>query len=66
MSRLYELKQRIDRVIAQKGLDAVRVKGAIGLKAGILIGLINEDTPDDEAKLRRLEQAAAEVIGEKV
>jgi len=66
MSRLYELKQRIDKMIADKGLDAFKVKGAIGLKAGILIGLIGPDSPDDEDKLRRLQQAAAEVLGEKV
>jgi hypothetical protein len=66
MSRLYDLKQRIDKVIAAKGLDAFKAKGAIGLKAGLLIGLIGEDSPDDDDKLKRLQQAAAEVLGEKV
>jgi hypothetical protein len=66
MSRLYDLKRRIDQVVAERGLDAVRVKGAISLKAGMLIGLIGESTPDDEGKIRRLQQAAAEVIGEKI
>jgi hypothetical protein len=63
MGALFEAKQKIDLVIQQKGLDPAQIKGAIGLKTGILLNLLNANTPDDPAKLAKLKQAAAEVLG---
>lgn len=62
MGKLFEAKQRIDAAIVQKGLDAVQIRGAIGLKAGMLLGLVMSSTPDDAEKLRRLTEAAKEVL----
>jgi hypothetical protein len=62
MGKLFDAKQRIDEVIAQKGLDPVQTRGAIGLKAGTLMGLIMQSTPDDDAKLKRLVDAAKEIL----
>ncbi|HEY5956129.1 MAG TPA: hypothetical protein VIV60_06240 [Polyangiaceae bacterium] len=63
MGKLFEARQRIDAAIQQKGLDATQVRGAIGLRAGMLLGLILQSTPDDPEKLRRLTEAAKEVLG---
>jgi hypothetical protein len=63
MGKLFDAKQRIDELITERGLDAIQIRGAIGLKAGTLLGLILQSTPDDEVKLKRLTDAAKEVIG---
>jgi hypothetical protein len=63
MGKLYEARKRIDEVIQQKGLDATQVRGAIGLRAGMLLGLVLASTPDDDEKLRRLSEAAKEILG---
>ncbi len=62
MGKLFDARQRIDQVIAQRNLEAVQVRGAIGLKAGMLLGLILPSTPDDDDKLQRLRAAAREVL----
>ena len=62
MGKLFDAKQRINELIDQKGLDAVQVRGAIGLKAGMLLGLILSSTPDDDEKLKRLADAAKEIL----
>ncbi len=63
MGQLFDVKQKIESVIAEKKLDAVQVKGAIGLKTGILLNLLNASTPDDEQKLGKLRAAVKEVLG---
>jgi hypothetical protein len=63
VGRLYDCVTEIDRVIASRGLDAMRTKGEISLKAGFFIAIIFPDTPDDPAKLQQLTQAAREVLG---
>lgn len=62
MGKLFAARQRIDEIIAERGLDAVQVRGAIGLKAGTLLGLIMASTPDDEEKLKRLAEAAKVIL----
>lgn len=63
MGQLFDVKQKIESVIAEKKLDAVQVRGAIGLKTGILLNLVNASTPDDETKLGKLRAAVKEVLG---
>ena len=63
MGRLFEGIVEIDRVIAARGLDAVRTKGRIGMKAGIFLDMIFPDTPDDPDKIERLREAAEDVLG---
>jgi len=63
MGRLFDAKQKIESAIADKKLDAVQVKGAIGLRTGILLNLISASTPDDETKITKLRSAAQEVLG---
>jgi hypothetical protein len=62
MGKLFDAKQRIDELIVQHGLDPVQTRGSIGLRAGTLLGLIMQSTPDDETKLKRLTEAAKEVL----
>jgi len=62
VGRLYDLRMSIEKEIEEKHLDPFRTKGMIGLKAGFLIGLINQATPDDEVKIAKLRSAANEVL----
>lgn len=64
MGQLYQTIQRIEQVIARRNLQPFRTKGLIALKAGFSLALIEAGTPDDEAKLERLQRAAAQVLGE--
>ena len=62
MSQLYDLRLRIEAKINADGLDAVDIKGQIGLKAGRLIALISPSTPDDPAAVAKLRQAMKDVL----
>jgi hypothetical protein len=62
MGQLHEMKKRIDQAIAVHKLDATKTRGMIGMKAGFLIGMIDDNTPDDPVKLQKLRAAAQEVI----
>lgn len=62
MGQLYDLKQKIESLIEAKSLDAVKVKGQIGLKAGFMLAFISPSTPDDNAKAEKLKAAAKEVL----
>lgn len=64
MGQLYQTIQRIEQVIARKNLQPFRTKGLIALKAGFSLALIEAGTPDDDAKLASLRQAAAQILGE--
>ncbi len=66
MGEIFDIKQKIDAAIQQRGLDAAQTKGAIGLRTGLLLNLVNAGTPDDPAKLAKLKQAANELLGLKV
>jgi hypothetical protein len=66
MGQLHEAVERIEAVIAMKGLDRFRTRGVIGLEAGLTIGFITPETPDDDDKLARLRQATREILGVRI
>ena len=66
MGLLYDTVQRIDQVIASRGLDKFRTRGQIALKTGFAISLVKSDTPDDPLKQRKLVEAAAAVLGQAI
>jgi hypothetical protein len=49
-------------VITQQRLDAVKVRGEIGMKSGILLGLVSAQTPDDPAKIQKIRTVASEIL----
>jgi hypothetical protein len=59
VSQLYDLKVKIEEKINSSGVDPKEVKGKLGLRSGILLSLINPNTPETIAKLK---QAAKEVL----
>lgn len=63
MSQLHRAVEKLEAVIAKKGLDRFRTRGVIGLEAGLTIGFITAQTPDDAEKLARLRKATREVLG---
>lgn len=63
MGRLYEYKQKINAAITAKGLEPVKVMGAIALKSGVLVSVVTPATPDDRVKLQKVAAAAREVLG---
>lgn len=62
MSELYNLKVLIEDKIKADGLDAMQVKGQIGLRTGRLLALISPSTPDDPVAVAKLRQAAKELL----
>jgi hypothetical protein len=62
MSAIYDLRVKIDKVIADRKLDAAATKGKIALQAGFLLSLISPASPDDPAKLEKLKKAAADIL----
>ena len=63
MGRLYEGVAEIDRVAQARGLDAVKVKGEVSMRAGFFLAIVFPHTPDDPEKIERLREAAREVLG---
>jgi hypothetical protein len=62
VSRLYELRLRIEEKIKAEGLDEVAVKGKLGLRSGKVLASINASTPDDPVVLEKLKLAAKEIL----
>ena len=62
MGKLYEVVQKIDQLIKSKNLDPFKTRGAIGLRAGVVLGMIDARTPDDIGKLTALKKAVKEVL----
>ncbi|MFY9682860.1 MAG: hypothetical protein WA416_04910 [Candidatus Sulfotelmatobacter sp.] len=62
MSQLYDLKMLIEEKIKSDGLDAMDVKGKIGLRSGRMLAFINATTPDDPAAVAKLRQAVKDVL----
>ena len=51
MGKLFDLKQKAEKIIAEKNLDPIKFSGQIGLKAGFMLPFVKESTPDDPAKI---------------
>jgi len=62
VSKLYDLKVLIENKIKADGLDAMAIKGKIGLRSGRTLALISPATPDDPDAVAKLRQAAKEVL----
>lgn len=62
MGQLNDLKLRIEEKIRADGLDALAVKGKIGLRSGKLFAFINASTPDDPVAIAKLKDAAREIL----
>ena len=62
MSQLYDLKLRIEEKIKADGLDAMDIKGKLGLRSGKLLSLISPTTADDPETVAKLKQAAKELL----
>lgn len=62
MSQLYDPKMLIEEKIKSDGLDAMDVKGKIGLRSGRMLAFINATTPDDPAAVAKLRQAVKDVL----
>jgi hypothetical protein len=62
VSQLYELKLAIENKIKTDNLDAMDVKGKIGLRSGRMLAFINATTPDDPEAVAKLRQAVKDVL----
>jgi hypothetical protein len=62
VGQLYDLKMLIENKIKADGLDAMDVKGKIGLRTGKMLAFINASTPDDPETVAKLRQAAKDVL----
>jgi hypothetical protein len=62
VSQLYDLKVLIENKIKADGLDAMEVKGKIGLRTGRMLALINSSTPDVADDVAKLRKAAKDVL----
>jgi uncharacterized protein (DUF342 family) len=62
--KIMEIWQRIEKIIRLMNLDEFKTKGAISLKAGIPIPLINSRPSGSPAQIEKLKAAGQEVLGE--
>ena len=63
VGRLYDSVEEIDRICQARGLDAVKTKGEISMKAGFFLAIVFPHTPDDDDKLDKLRSATRDVLG---
>ena len=63
MGKLYDAVMAVEREVDRKGLDPFRAKGEMSLEVGFMVGLIDENTPDDDEKLAALLKAAEKTLG---
>lgn len=66
MGQLHDALKVVEQMIQDSGLDPIKTRGQIGMKAGFFLVLITPDSPDDPEQLERLRKAAAEVLGRPV
>jgi predicted regulator of Ras-like GTPase activity (Roadblock/LC7/MglB family) len=66
VGRLHEMVQRIDALIAHRGLDRFKVRGEIAIRAGFALDFVDPDTLDEPETISRLAAAASAVLGEPV
>lgn len=62
MGRLYEACQQIIRYIDHEGLDPYKTRGAIALRTGFLITMVQPNDSDDQKTLDSVCAAAREVL----
>lgn len=62
MGKLYDYAQRIEEHIQRNNLDVFKTRGAIAMKVGFIITLIQPDDPDDPDRIAALRQAAESVL----
>jgi len=62
VSVLYDMRLRIEDKIKAENLNAMDIKGKLGLKTGKMLALITAATPDDPEMITKLKQAAKEVL----
>lgn len=63
---LYAAVQRVSELVQRSGLDRVKTRGLIALKAGFSLDLVDPGTPDDPAKLQKLKAAVSAVLGQSI
>ncbi len=66
MGEMYDAVLKIGDIIARRNLPVFKTKGLIAIKAGLSLGLITPLTPDDPVKLKKLRDAARDVLQELV
>ena len=63
MGKLYDYAQTIEQHIQRNNLDVFKTRGAIAMKVGFIISLIQPDETDDPVKVDALKNAARDVLG---
>jgi len=63
VGQLYDYAQRVQQHIERNGLDVFKTRGALAMRCGFIITLIEPDEPDDPQKLNALRSASREVLG---
>ena len=62
MGQLFDARVKVEAHIRERNLDAVRVRGSIGLRSGVVLAIVGPGTPDDPVKLERLRAAVKQVL----
>lgn len=62
MSQIYDMRLKIEEKIKADGLNAMDIKGKLGLKTGKMLALITPTTPDDPDLISKLRDAAKELL----
>jgi hypothetical protein len=63
MGKLYDYCVQVQQHIERNGLDVFKTRGALAMRCGFLITLVEENDPDDPSKVASLRQAALDVLG---
>lgn len=62
MGQLYDARLALEKAIKEKHLDPFKIKGQIGLRVGMIISSIQEATPDNADLLKKLSEAARDIL----
>jgi len=63
MGMMFKYRTVIETESKRLGKDPLKIKGQIGLRACLIIGMIQPDTPDNPEEIRALKEAIQEVLG---
>ncbi len=66
MGKMFNILEKAKEKAKEKGMPENLTILRIGLKTGIVVKNITSDTPDDPAKIQKLQTAASEVLGESI